>query len=299
MKVSGIMTVLPVFCVSLFGLAILPKLQADNTDLLEVVAVGTTGYAVQATAFDAPAYTNYNLSAFTSVEDDGDLLTVNQTGGGFSYDGSLLANFVKEGDSLHFESAVYSSLNELYQVYPLGKSFLFNFLYDGSERVESGTRESDPTPHSMPLNPGYITSATASVDTPGVLNGYWENGNLVLDVTGKYHLSFSQFVTVPLNALVDVWGGPGDNYYEAHIFSEGNLAELVIDGSNLVAGHIYQGEIEIFYGTVIDDDNVAIVDFKRSITTFTIEAVPEPSTYALWVGLLVGVAALMHSRRVG
>lgn len=263
-------------------------LQAEE---IEAIAVGTTGYAVQSSAFSAPDYDNYNLSALVATEDNDTILGVNTNpGGGFTYNGDHRGNFTKSGDGLYFESDLYATTDDLYADYPLGSDWEFNFFYDSGVRMVTGARPASPA-YSLPITPGYIVSAL-SADTNVADDGFWDNGRLVLNVAGTYTLSFSQFDSVPFSSevLIRNPGGP-----DLSIEADGNLGILTIDGADLVAGTIYEGYIEIFYGSIIEN-GFDTVDFKRSITSFEIEAVPEPATYALVFGLLVTVISLLRRR---
>ncbi len=258
---------------------------------IDTIAVGTTGYAVQSSAFSAPDYDNYNLSAIVATDDNFTILDVNPTGG-FTYDGVHRGNFTKSGDGLYFESSLFSNTTDLYAAYPLGSTWGVDFLYNSGSRTETGARPDAPTSYSLPVTPGYIVSAH-SADTNVADHGFWDNGRLILDVAGTYTLSFSQFVIEPVFSEVLVRNTlAGDLPIEA----DGNLGILTIHGSDLVAGTIYEGYIEIFYGDEVSGSFDPTVDFKRSITSFEIEAVPEPATYALVFGLLVAVLTLLRRR---
>jgi hypothetical protein len=271
-----------------------PMLQLAATDALDAIAVGTTGYAVQSSGFSNPGYASYALSAFTDASGNETILDINPSGG-FTYDNVLRGNFTKRGDTLVFDGAQYTSINDLYAAYPLGASYEFNFLYDSAVRTENGIRPSEPV--DLPVNPGYLVSAL-STDTNVAADGFWDNGKLILDVAGTYTLSFYQFALEPYFAEAIVRGDPEGIYYEILVDAyEANLGSLVINGADLVAGHNYDGAIEIFYGDAVTGSHDPTVDFMRSVTTFTIEAVPEPSSFALWAGFLVAMAFLVRPPR--
>ncbi|MDV7391972.1 PEP-CTERM sorting domain-containing protein, partial [Arthrospira platensis SPKY1] len=105
--------------------------------------------------------------------------------------------------------------------------------------------------------------------------------------------SFSEFDSDPVFSEVLIRNPLGP---DLSIEADGNLGILTIHGADLVAGTIYEGYIEIFYGDEVSGSFDPTVDFKRSITSFEIEAVPEPATYALVFGLLVAVITLLRRR---
>jgi hypothetical protein len=289
MKTPNYNTNLTLFLAFILSSIFAALLQAEEQ--IDTIAVGTTGYAVQSSAFSAPDYDNYNLSAIVATDENFTILDVNP-GGGFTYDGVHRGNFTKSGDGLYFESDLYATTADLYAAYPLGSTYEFNFLYNSVVRTETGTRPDAPTSYSLPVNPGYIVSAL-SADTNVADDGFWDNGRLVLDVAGTYTLSFSQFDSVPVFSEVLIRNPLGPDLF---IEADGNLGILTIHGADLVAGTLYEGYIEIFYGDEVSGSFDPTVDFKRSITSFEIEAVPEPATYALVFGLLVAVITLLRRR---
>lgn len=291
MKTPNYNTNLTLFLAFILSSIFATLLQAEEQ--IEAIAVGTTGYAAQSSAFSAPDYDNYNLSALVATEDNDTILGVNTNpSGGFTYNGVHRGNFTKSGDGLYFESDLYATTADLYDAYPLGSDWEFNFFYDSGVRMVTGERPDAPTSYSLPVNPGYIVSAL-SADTNVADDGFWDNGRLVLDVAGTYTLSFSQFVSVPIHSEVLIRNPLGP---DLSIEADGNLGTLTIHGADLVAGTIYEGYIEIFYGDEVLGSFDPTVDFKRSITSFEIEAVPESATYALVFGLLVTVISLLRRR---
>ncbi|MCC5833412.1 MAG: hypothetical protein JJU20_01650 [Opitutales bacterium] len=270
-------------------------LQTAVANGIGAVGVGTTGVANQ-TDFNAPAYQGFLLDFLVDAESNS--LTPNPSGGAY-YNGAFVSNFHDQGeprDSLRASSSLFSSTAQLYAAYPLGGSFEFNFLKDGSERILTGSRLNSPD-FNLPTVPLYITSVQ---ETTGVApNAFWENGKLVLDVSGTYQLSFFSYTEAPLFAEALIRGEThGGFFWERFAESEdANLQMLEINGSELVAGNTYFGRIEALYGDLTTGSHDPTFDFMRSMTYFEIAAIPEPRFYASLFGLLAIAIVLLRKGR--
>jgi hypothetical protein len=260
------------------------------------VGIGTTGIAEQTTAA-GPSYLGFMLDFVLDTENDVQSLEPNPAGGAY-YNGNLVSNFPASNgpnDSLRASSALFATTGDLYTEFPLGGSFEINFLHNSVERIETGERLSAPA-FDLPAFPQYVTGV--QIVGGSAPDAFWADGVLNLDVRGIYHLTFHEYAQVPMWSEAIIRGNThGGQYWEALV--EGpdmNLPVLEIDGSQLVNGNFYAGQIEALYGDITIGSHDPTFDFMRSMTYFDIAAIPEPRLYP-WIAALSAIAFVILRRK--
>ncbi len=133
-----------------------------------------------------------------------------------------------------------------------------------------------------------------------MVNGTWSGGKLLFDPTQDLTLNFDAFSGFDSNSRIKLEIEDGD-YADT---STSAVTSLLIPANSvdLVTGATSYAEI--LFSQAVDTDNSTIsgasgVAFYGTIVGFTVQAVPEPSTYAAIVGLVaLGGVLLIRRRRV-
>lgn len=143
----------------------------------------------------------------------------------------------------------------------------------------------------LTLNPASYTFAT---DIPTISNTTWSGGMLQLDPTVNNMINWNTFSQLAGNDYVifDLFG------QSVSIFQTGNLASFTINANTLVPGQTYSGDIDFIHLTTSDTTSVSGAKGLSGydvFTRFTIQAIPEPSTLAMFG---VGAGALFAAQRL-
>ena len=133
-----------------------------------------------------------------------------------------------------------------------------------------------------------------------LINGTWSGGKLLFDPTQDLTINFDAFSGFDSSSRIKLEIESGD-YVNT---STSSVTSLVVPANtiNLVSGAT--SHAEILFSQAVDTDNITIagasgVAFYGTIVGFTVQAVPEPSTYAAIVGLLaLGGGVWFRRRRV-
>jgi hypothetical protein len=148
------------------------------------------------------------------------------------------------------------------------------------------------------------TSAPLFTVTNGTFTPFWSGGVLRVDPTQTLTITsgtFSGFVANQSFIGLDVEGGSNNLNLRATTFSDMSLntVSLNVSSGSILSGQTYSGILEFIRWTEVDTTTVsgvtAVAGFA-SITSFSIQAVPEPSTYAAIIGALA-LAGVMLARR--
>ncbi len=131
-----------------------------------------------------------------------------------------------------------------------------------------------------------------------ITNGMWVGGNLLFDPNQDLTITFDAFSGFTTGSRIMIEVEDGGGYTDDS--STAITSFLIPAGSiNLVTGQTSYAEILFSQG--VDTDNSTIagasgVAFYGTIVGFTLQAVPEPSTYAVIMGALA-MGAVIWSRR--
>ena len=140
----------------------------------------------------------------------------------------------------------------------------------------------------------------ADVPTLAINNGFWTDGNFVTDVNSptSFGWTFTSY-----NAATDVVlfsirpQGGGENLVNLQ-FQGSNPGGFTVNAGLLTSGQIYEGQLT--FARIVDNPTdvpgVMGVAFYAMETSFAIQAIPEPSTYALFA-LGLGVVGWSRWRR--
>ena len=137
----------------------------------------------------------------------------------------------------------------------------------------------------LTINPASYTFPT---DIPKLSNTTWSGGMLQLDPTVSNTLNWNAFSQLSGNDYVifDLFG------QNVSISQSGSLTSFTLNANTLVPGQTYSGDIDFIHVTTFDTTSVSGATGQAGydvFTHFTIQAVPEPST---WMLLSLGVFGL-------
>lgn len=171
--------------------------------------------------------------------------------------------------------------------------------------------------YTLSAGPGSVTLTLGGADLyPGaplftVTNGsftpFWSGGILQVDPTQALTITSSTFTTgfSSGSSLVGVRaeGGTNDINFEANTFSDMTQTStfVTVPSGNFLVGQTYTGGVEFIRWTEIDAGvsigGVTGLAGFSVITEFSIQAIPEPSTYAAIFGGLALAGVMFHRRR--
>ncbi len=141
----------------------------------------------------------------------------------------------------------------------------------------------------------------------------WSGGKMLVDPTLALTITTTTFSTNYTNGQgrvgVGVFGSIPDQEASnetspgSFIFS-GNSAQLVIAANTFAAGQFYSGDMEFnnLIGSLVDlsgtyGGSAKGITIYSAFTSFQIQAIPEPSTYAAIFGALALAGVMIHRRR--
>jgi hypothetical protein len=133
----------------------------------------------------------------------------------------------------------------------------------------------------------------------GLTNGTWSGGNLVFNPGQSLTLTFDSFSGM-VNGTDRIFFN-ADTGYEIETSVAGTTSFLVPANSiSLSAGQTTSAEL--VFAKVVDFDNTTIsgasgMAVYATIVSITLQAIPEPSTYAAIFGTLALAGVAMHRRR--
>lgn len=179
---------------------------------------------------------------------------------------------------------------------------------------ENGDYTISADPGSVTLTLG-VTLSDAYPGTPlftatnGTFTPFWSGNKLMVDPSQTLTLTSSTFTVgqgfVSGNSLVSVGveGGTNDIDIYTNTFSDmtQNSTFVNVTSGNLLPGETYNGSVEFIKWTEIDagasiSGVTALAGFSV-ITSFQIQAIPEPSTYAAIFGTLALAGVVIRRRR--
>lgn len=156
-------------------------------------------------------------------------------------------------------------------------------------------------------NSGHIYPGV--VPTVTMTGGFWSGGKYVIDVNQALTIAttvFSDYSTAGIGGFVNLNVDDVNSIVHlSRIAPSGfitneltNSATMTIAAGTLVAGQDYYGFAN--FSTFVDQDTQNPLVFSAALwgneTNFTLQAIPEPSTYAL-MGTGLAIMALLHRRR--
>ena len=164
-----------------------------------------------------------------------------------------------------------------------------------------------------------MTAGTLTVEstTLTLSGGSWSGGKYVIDVNQALTITtssnFTGYETTGLGALIGLTlDGVQSDHHVSRIgpvgftpdddgISTNNIATFTIAAGTLTAGQDYEGWAT--FARVVDHDTthsgVYAVAWWGNETSFTVSAIPEPSTYAAFAGLGALGLAVWRRRRAG
>ncbi|MDF3057832.1 MAG: motif protein [Rariglobus sp.] len=139
--------------------------------------------------------------------------------------------------------------------------------------------------------------------------GFWSGGVYYFDptqdltITTNAFTAYDSYIDGMINIFVNANAGPGYDQ-DAQAFHDqaggANTLSLTIDAFELVGGQTL--ELELGFSSIVDDDadlllpGALIVSVYSTFTFVQLQAIPEPSTYAMLVGG-AGLAVAVWVRR--
>lgn len=158
-----------------------------------------------------------------------------------------------------------------------------------------------------------LPNAPFVVATQGGNPVTWSGGKMLVDPSLSLTLTSTTFTTNFTNGLgrvgLGVFGSIADQETDNEITDgsftfTGNTAQLVIAANTFTSGQTYSGDMEFnnIQGSLVDLSGIyggsakGIVLYS-AFTSFQLQAIPEPSTYAAIFGALALAAVAIHRRR--
>lgn len=274
MKTIRLFLVLPLvlgMTSSVFGQTVTEYFVAKAYDLKQTSGAGST-----------PEATPYGFFAEVFGTGLSGSYTVSTPGGSVSSPQTLTI----DGDLAEYDDAIaYADMTALNAAYNNGS---YTLSINTSSGLKSPTL--DLTGDSFP-NTFSITSMT---------NGSWAGGNLLFNPSQDLTINFDAFTGFDTSSRIKIEVEDGGGYSDT---SASAITSFVIpSGSiNLVTGQT--STAEILFSQAVDGDSTTIsgvpgIAFYGTIVSFTLQAVPEPSTYAVILGALALAVVVLRRRRL-
>lgn len=146
----------------------------------------------------------------------------------------------------------------------------------------------------------FSLTGDAFPDAPMITGGTWSLGKLLIDPTQNYTLTFTGFTGFgagdKISLAVD---GSGNNGHD--VTSTSAVTTFLIPAGSIVLANGNTTRAELNFINQIDTDSSigGATGFTAyvSILSFEIQAIPEPSTYAVIFGTLSLAGVMFHRRR--
>ncbi|WP_438479894.1 PEP-CTERM sorting domain-containing protein [Oleiharenicola lentus] len=288
--------------VGVLSLSVFAQTDPDVKD----VGMGRRATYLQ-TGASTVTFQHYDFSVGVGIRQPGGVINGVQV---FGPGSSVIGNGVTAtgySSGFEYQSGTYASLGAFNTAFPVAGSYVVNI-----DTSIAGTPPDYVVEYLWPTNATSTFPTTMPVLTS--LGGYWSGGSLYLDVTQNQSFTWS-YGDYGLGSPTDVDGIT----LEIELSMSGNVFDYSSIGSNstgttmttaqhtMVVGQTYNAKLS--FGRIVDDGlnnpnsspqsgivGAESIAYYLNSTSFTIVAIPEPSTYALMaVGL--GLVALPWLRR--